>query len=281
LKVIKYFLLIVIFLFSEAAYSQGNLPCKKFHETKTSVGTVIEKMTGVNFLKIRAAEIYTERYIKKQSNNKVKISIKAKSAKALFNGEFTQIKASADKITYGNFSITDFKAQTMATNNIVIYDKNSEKCYFPKDLPIAFSTVITNEDLTKITNDYNYKKNSSFKVPLFGMNIFKVEAENWKIENSKLKIIFGAHSPFLNTKIKLTTALNVKDGEFVFSNSDEYNDKLNRLLTSLNFYNPFKYMVKLAENTTGCIEIKDVKVVKDKIYLKGIFLIPKNCDITK
>ena len=107
----------------------------------------MSKITGVDFIKIQSTETALEKYILKKTSNKVDIELKAKNAKAINNGEFEKITAQSSKLTYKNFSVTDFKAQTICPYNKFL--KQGSSYSFPYDIPAEFSAVITNEDLQK------------------------------------------------------------------------------------------------------------------------------------
>lgn len=284
MKKIFYLIFSLIILTINQSNANECFTCQDIIETKNSCKVIIEKISGIDYLKIKTTETILEKYIKNKFDNNINISIKAKSAKALKNGEFKQIKASTPKLTYKNYTITNFEAKTLCPYNKFI-EKNGQY-YFPYDIPAEFSAQITNEDLNNIVSDYLYKQQNKIYINMFGINLIKLEAEKWIIENSKIRVIFDVQAPFLSSKITLSTNLKIQNGTIIFTNASNesattINIKLNKILPYLNIYNPFCYIIKLAKNTNVQIYINDISVINDKIYLKGIFLIPKNCDITE
>ena len=77
----------------------------------------------------------------------------------------------------------------------------------------------------------------------------------------------------------------LKNDAVKLSIEDISNEKLsinlNNFLPQIMQNSPVFLMFNLSKNTNGMLNISDVKINDDKIYVKGIFIIPKNCDITE
>ncbi|MBQ2643961.1 hypothetical protein IJG14_00130 [bacterium] len=273
----KLFYIIFLFIFFQnVAISDticsNNFKCQNFEEMPNTINTKIAKIFGIDFLQIKLTEFSIEKYIKYKYKNNINISVNAKSAKALKSGEFRKIIAKSKRIFIKNYSISDFRAETLCPYNKVVL--NQKEYMFPHDIPVSFSAVVTNEDLDNIYNEL---------INTFGINIGNICTIKWYIENSKLNILVDISSLFIKTKFTISTELSIADNDIIFSNISNTKTSiyLTKMLPQINSFNPISFMLKLARNTNCYITIENVKIIDDKIYVQGMFIIPKNCDITE
>ncbi len=273
----KIVLLLIFCLFLQMpALAKHTYTCPVVKEIPHDPGTILAKITGMQYFAVQSVEAYLQHYIKKNYGCDIKIDIKAKSLKALKKGEFRQVSATSKKIKGDGFTISDFKAKTLCPYNRFII--SNDYVFFPYNIPAEFSATVTNEDLQYMSSCQNsfFKVNSSF------LGISKI---NWRIENSRLKITLEVATPFVKTRVTVSTGLAIKNGKVVLyspsGTSTAIKFDVNKILPFLNYHNPFSYVVKLAENADSFIDLDELTIKDDKIYVKGIFLIPKNCDINK
>ena len=106
----------------------------------------------------------------------------------------------------------------------------------------------------------------------------------WKIENNKLRVICEIRMLKINTRITLTTGITVKNGRPTLNYISGVDRRLykdvNKILLMLTQNNPLNYTVELAENANGKLDFTDIYIKDNKLHIKGVFLIPKNCVIT-
>ena len=268
--------------FANAAEICGyDVQCQDIKQTADSPLTFLSKATGINYLQIKANETALEKYILKKTSNKVDITIKAKSAKALKNGEFVQISAKAPQLAYKNYSVSDFNAQTLCPYNKFL--KKGSSYSFPYDIPAEFSAVITNDDLTKANAELSKNDNNRIKMNVLGVNVGNIIVEKCYVQNSKINADIKVSVPFVSTKTTVSASLAVKDGQLVFEDmtSDKISINLNNFLPQILQNTPLFFMFDMSKNTKGMVHIGEIKMLDDKIYVKGMFIIPKNCDITE
>lgn len=269
----KKFILIVLALciYNLPVFASHCYTCRNIPQTSDNVMTAIEKISGIEYLSVQATECYWQNYIKKNFQNDVKINIKTKNLHALKNLEFKEVSAKAKKLKLSNVTVSDFYVKTICPYNKI--DVRNEKAVFPYDLPAEFSAVITNEDLQTITNSQNSKNKSPFGI----QNVI------WRIENSRIKVTIDLAALLVNTRITFSTGLKINNGKIVLISPSGVSSSLgmdvNKFLPYLNVHSPFSYVLRLAENTHSYIDLDYLNIDGDKIYLKGIFLIPQNCDI--
>ncbi|MCR5260765.1 MAG: hypothetical protein K6C94_02890 [Candidatus Gastranaerophilales bacterium] len=270
----KIFCLFIIFIiFALPSFSEQcgyNYECPQIERQKSALDSFFAKFNGIDYIQIKFAEIAIEQYIKQKLNNDVSVSIKTESAKALKNGEFEQITVSADKIFIDKYVLSDFYAQTICPYNKIIIDNGDFK--FPYDVAANFSACIENDDLNTIVSQYLGQINSKYG-GLLNVNCF--------LANSKLNIFIS--TPLLKQNYVFSTGLAVNNGNIIFTDLNQYADSiyLKNITSVLSSINPVYYRVKIASNTYCFINLQTLSVLDDKIYLQGLFIIPKNCGITE
>lgn len=272
----KFFLLFILCIVLQTqAFAKSCYTCSNIPQTKDSLFTFIGKVTGYDFFAVQGAECYFQHYIKKNYNADVKLKIKAKNVKALKNGEFKEVSAKSKKLNCNTFTVSDFKAHTLCPYNKI--DKAGDNIVFPYDIPAEFSAVITNDDLLSIVKSQNHMPND--------ISFFAIKNITWRIENSRLKILLDVSTPLSIVKLTFSTGLEISDGQVLFISPSGVNSSflfdVNKILPYLNMHSPFSYVLKLARNAHSHIDLEEISIRDDKIYLKGMFLIPRNCDIKK
>lgn len=265
-------ILIICLLFQSHAFAEYSYICPNIQQTPNSTITTIGKLSGYDFFSVKAYELYFEKYIKKNYNSDVKLQIKVKNINALKNGEFKEVRVKADKLNINNFTVSEFKAKTLCPYNKISQTDN--KILFPYSIPVEYSAVITNEDFQSIIKSQKVSES-------FGM----VKNTDWRIENSKIRIIIEYNALFTTVKLNLSTGLKLKNGKIFFDSVEgintPFNIDVNKISSILNIYNPLTEIVKISANTFGYLTYDDIVIKNDKIYVKGMFLIPQNCDINK
>ena len=277
MKKLAYLLLVFIMLQSQAI-SKVCYTCQEITPTK---GNAFEKVTGVDFIERKGAEAIIEKYMRFTLKSKVNFYLDATSAKALRNGEFKSFTAKAKKIQVDDISISDFEAKSVCPYNKFLMKK--DYIGFPYDIPVSFSATLTNDDMNYMFKRMEQQNPNSLRIPLGKITLAKVSDLTWKTENSKARICFKIVTPIVDTKVTYTTSFNIINGQLVLNNSKsnlnaQMQKNVNRFLSK---FNPFTQAVELAKDAQGQLEITDIIMKDDKIYVKGVFLIPRNCVIKK
>lgn len=277
MKKIVYLLFVFIMLQSQAI-SKVCYNCQEITPTK---GNAFEKVTGIDFIERKGTEAIIEKYMRYTLKSKIHFYLDATSAKALRNGEFKSFTASAKKIQVDDISISDFEAKSVCPYNKFLMEK--DYIGFPYDIPVSFSATLTNDDMNYMFKRMEQQNPNSLRVPLGKITLAKVSDLTWKSENSKARISFKIITPVVDTKVTYTTSFNLVNGQLVLNNTKsnlnaQMQKNVNRFLSK---FNPFTQAVELAKDAQGQLEITDILMKDDKIYVKGVFLIPRNCVIKK
>lgn len=276
---IKTLLVLLLFINAQNAFASSCYTCEKYNPTK---GMFLEKVTGVDFLERKSVEKFAQIYLRATYKSPINLQLKTKSAKALRNGEFEKLKISSSKIRFEGVSLSDFKAESICPYNKFLYKK--DLIGFPYDIPVKFETSLTNDDLNYMTSYFYSQNKNLFTYPIGRHNVMKVNNILWKIENNKLRVICEIRMLKINTRITLTTGITVKNGRPTLNYISGVDRRLykdvNKILLMLTQNNPLNYTVELAENANGKLDFTDIYIKDNKLHIKGVFLIPKNCVIT-
>ncbi len=255
--------------------------CYNCQEITPTKGNVFEKVTGIDFIERKGTEAIIEKYMRYTLKSKIHFYLDATSAKALRNGEFKSFTASAKKIQVDDISISDFEAKSVCPYNKFLMKK--DYIGFPYDIPVSFSATLTNDDMNYMFKRMEQQNPNSLRVPLGKITLAKVSDLTWKSEKSKARISFKIITPVVDTKVTYTTSFNLVNGQLVLNNTKsnlnaQMQKNVNRFLSK---FNPFTQAVELAKDAQGQLEITDILMKDDKIFVKGVFLIPRNCVIKK
>lgn len=260
-------------VFSSICYS-----CQDIAPTR---GNTFEKVTGADFLERKSAEAIVEKYLRHTLKSKINFHLDASSAKALRNGEFKSFTASAKKIKTDDISISDFEAKSVCSYNKFLMKK--DYIGFPYDIPVSFSATLTNDDMNYMFSKMEAKNKDNLRLPFGKLTIARVNDIKWETKNSKSRISFKIITPIIDTKVTYTTMFSVIDGQInVGESTSNLNAKMQKNINRfLRKFNPFSQAVELAKNAQAQLEITHILLLGDKIYVKGVFLIPRNCVIKK
>ncbi len=246
---------------------------------------IISTATGTNFLLTQVAESVMEKSLKKELDSNFQVNIKPYGAKNFIDGKFRELTVSSPKIVYSGTSVSDFHASTMCNYNHVVLKKHD--IAFAENFVLRYSTLITNKDLQYTTASKEYSSLlNKLTVSVGNKILFKVFDPNAVIENNRIKFSFKVITPlfFVDevSTVNLSTSLSVKNEKLVFSDistgdkSDAYNHALGKMLTVINKLNPLTYNVPVSKSAEGILKVQNVKITNSKIYVDGVFIIPKN-----
>jgi hypothetical protein len=271
-------LFIIFFTLQSTANATACYTCQNIPKTK---GNVFEKITGVDYIQRKGIEKIIQQYLRYSLKSKINFRLEVPNSKALRKGEFSSFRATAKKIRVDDISISDFEAKSLCSYNRFLLTK--EAISFPYDIPTSFETSITTDDMNYMTSKMEQKYRNVLTVPMGNVKLARIQDIQWKIENSKARLTFKIHTPIFDTSITMTTGMNFINGQLNFIQTQSQMDRhlQNNINRVLRHFNPFSQAVEIAENAKGYLDITELAIKNDKIYVKGVFLIPKNCVIKR
>ena len=280
----KIFLLTFVFLINHTianAQDYYNL-CAIYTPKKNFKGT-ISSVSGFNLLTKNIIEHQISQRLKKELNADFKIKIDTFYGNNILNGEFKNLSASAKSIVFNNFYISNIKANTICDYNHVEYVDN--KIIFKENMPIKYSSQVTQDDLNKTIESTEYKKiinkmnGNDYISSLFNIKASKIEIKdnkiNLKYEFLPLSDITKGFMKPINVNLKAD--IKAKDGKIVLCDVELNSKKqkhLPKYLTTV--LNPLEYDIKVSKNNKGKLTVEKAEIKDNKINIEGYMLIFKD-----
>ncbi len=241
--------------------------------------TIINKVTGVNFLTKKIIESLIEKELNSELNSDIKAQLTLFNVKRTKQGEFKALKLTSKKILYRALSLTDFEAQSICEYNKVIY--KDKKLYYPYDLPFKFSGKITNEDIQNTINSAEFQKELQRNyVKVNGIKMFEALSPQVVLKDDRAYFTIHLKTLFARINISFSAQIEAENNKIVLkditfnSKSNIINESMSDSLTK--DFNPISYQTKVLEDKHGKIEIKSAKISGDEILINGIYTIKQN-----
>lgn len=265
--IISILALLLINVYSIQAFAQDCKPESGFVQVTTNA-------LGYNFVAKKIAQKIICRALNKNIKGKFKVTIDSFSGVDLKKGKFKGLSIKGENLNLDDeIFITSLKMNTLSDFNYVQYKK--KPIVFVTDIPMEYKITISEDDFNKILASNKILKSFTEDIPLVRVDKLKASFEPNKI-NFCSKVRFPFCKPI---KISVSSGLKVQDGKIIFNNIDtstiksELADKVldymnsHNLLSSINLY--------IFDNTTTLLEIKNINIDNDKIYIDGIVTLNK------
>ncbi len=275
----KKFITAILLLISISAIAnecEYNCPS---HVDNIESETIINKVTGVNFLTKKIIESLIEKELNSELNSDVKAQLTLFNVKRTKHGEFKALKLTSKKILYRALSLTDFEAKSLCEYNKVIY--KDKKLYYPYDLPFKFSGKITNEDIQNTINSAEFQKELQRNyVKVNGIKMFEALNPQVVLKDNRAYFTIHLKTLFARINISFSSQIEAENNKIVLkditfnSKSNIINESMSDSLTK--DFNPISYQTKVLEDKHGKIDIKSAKISGDEILINGIYTIKQN-----
>ena len=259
--------------------------CTPAYDVSSKTNQFMSKMFGATFLAEKVGESIIRKQIKKESGQKVKVSLKSYSLKDLKKGIFKSLKITGKNLDIDGTKITLFESKTLCNFNY--FDLTTDEIYNKSNLLMDYSIMMTEKDLKETVNSKDYNAILQ-KVDLsaLGIKLLKLESVDVAIKNERLHVLLTVSSGITNLfnkasnlKFEISTALNVVDGKInVYDvRLENSNKKLNiaKYLSLIKFIDPLQYSMDAFSIKNGKLIINTINIVDDKILVDGIIFIPK------
>lgn len=283
-KILSLITLLILFSSTADAQDYSNL-CTKYVPDKNFKGT-LTSITGFNLLTKNIIEHQISKRLKKELNSDFKVKIDSFYGNNILNGEFKNLTAEAKSVVFNNFYISNIKANTICDYNHVEYIDN--KIIFKENMPIKYSSQVTQDDLNKTLESTEYKKiinkmnNSEYISSLFDIKASKIEIKDNKIilkyEIIPLSILNTASIIKIKPiNVNLKANLKAENGKIVLCDVEVNSKKQKHLPKSLEtVLNPLEYDVKVSKNNKGKLTVEKTEIKDNIINIEGYMLIFKD-----
>ena len=266
---------------SSDSFSTCDYMCSAPYDTNSGLRTFFSAVTGLNTITEKAAENALKKEILEfGSAKKLKVNIDSYSSKDLKNGIFKSAEINAKNAVIKNIYLSSIDLKTLCDFNYLKYDDGNLTVM--ENFPMSFNIEFSSNDLNNTMQSPKYMdliNNLTFGDSPIRLKIVSARAA---IKNHKFYYILSLKIPFVRKPqtIVLLADINVKDGNFIYSNtkivSGHFNLESQNLDSVLNYLNPLDFSVKIIHNKKANIKIKNVEIEDDKISTNGVVIIPKD-----
>lgn len=263
-----------------ASASNCAYQCVEPYDLSNGASRFMSAVTGSNFLGEQVAKVLLKKEILKNAEGKISTKVDSYSVKDLKKGIFKSILVKGKDLEMEGVHFTSLQINTLCDFNYISME-DPKNPVFKEDLPLAFSVVMTEDDLNNTMMSDDYKRIIE-NINMLGSGMFNVSSSKIKIRNNKLFYILKVSLPFVkNTQnIVLATDLKVVKGEIDFTNTKLINDSLTFDLRKadklINYLNPLDFSLNILENRDAELTVQNVKIQDNKIYADGFLVIPKD-----
>lgn len=282
----KIVLLIILMVFyaipSFAVCDYFNLCPKKSYGLSSKMGRAVSNGIGATSLSEKIAQARIGSELKKATHQHFDVYVKSYSFQDFIHGRFKSIIISGKNLDIEGAHISSLDLKTLCDFNYVQFNKSPVR--FKENLIVGFTMVISDNDLMQTIKSNGYLDQlNCVNVKGCGITFFKLSGADVQIKNNKLFFKVRVTSQLLLAEpldIEMSTDLKVEEGRIVFTkvdlNSLPKGMDLKNFAYRLNAINPLTFSLDVLENKNTKMCIKDVKIVGDKITIKGNIFIPKN-----
>lgn len=284
MKKIAFLIILMVFYAapSFAVCDYFNLCPKKSYGLSSNMGQTISRGIGATSLSEKIAQARIRSELKKATHQHFDVYVKSYSFQDFVHGRFKSIVISGKDLDIEGAHLSSLELKTLCDFNYVQFNRTPIR--FKENLIVGFTTVISDDDLMQTMKSNGYlDKLNCVNVEGCGITFFKLSGADVQIKNNKLFFKVKVTSQLLLAKpldIEMSTDLKVEDGRIVFTKVDlsslPKGVDLKNFAYRLNAMNPLTFSLDVLENKNTKMCIKDVKIVGDKITIKGNIFIPKN-----
>lgn len=279
---IKIFIISLISMFLSAGMisAQETYCCSVPDKLSNPVARGFTNALGMNLCAKKTAKVIIKRVLKKNADGEYDVKIDSFSAMDLKRGKFKSIEINGKNIASHGVYISSISLKSICNYNYIEYNKNP--VIFHTDLPLAFSAMISEEDLNKTLIDLGYIK-KIMDLDFGGISLFCINNIEFKLKNNKIYLIVQVRSPLLMgerlIKFSFAGKLNVENGRIVLENlasENLRNINLGKFVEKLNSLNPFDMPLQIFKGNDSTLSVNNVRVIDNKICIDGIIVIKRS-----
>lgn len=279
---IKIFIISLITMFLSAGMisAQETYCCTVPDKLSSPVARGITNALGMNLCAKKTAKVIIKKVLKKNADGEYDVKIDSFSAMDLKRGKFKSIEINGKNIASHGVYVSSISLKSICDYNYIEYNKNP--VIFHTDLPLAFSAMISEEDLNKTLIDLGYIK-KIMDLDFGGISLFCINNIEFKLKNNKIYLIVQVRSPLLMgerlIKFSFSGKLNVENGRIVLENlasENLRNINLSKFVERLNNLNPFDMPLQIFKGNDSTLSVNNVRVIDNKICIDGIIVIKRS-----
>lgn len=278
----KLFIILFLLFCANAGFAAcENIKCPAPYDLTSGTSRFFSTVTGQNYLAEKIGAGLIKKAVKKNiTSGNIKAKLDSYSVRDLKAGRFKSIEITGKDVSASGVYISSFSLKTLCDFNYIVEDKN-KNIIIKENIPMAFSAVMTEDDINKTMNFQDYQRLLKDINRLSG-GLFEVSSTSIKLKNNKLYYTIKYCIPFVRKpkEIVISADLHVENGKIIFTNTNLAGgnsaldiDKISKLL---NYINPLDFSAKILENKDARFNIQNVNINDNKITIDGNITILKD-----
>ena len=279
----KVILTLALMLIPLTVWADCDYTCVQPYDLINPTARVLLNATGSNLI----AKQYAKSLVKKMINesldySKMKVDIRSYSAPDLKAGRFKSLEIEGQNIDADGIYISYMKLKTLCDFNYVVPDEKNNTTTFKEDFPLSFNITVSDEDLNKTMNSQGYDKVIADLNEVAAKYGAQIETARARIRNGRFIYAFRLELPFIKKiqEVAFSSDLKVSNGRIKFEDTKiigtGFSLDLNKVSYILNFLNPLDYSLEIIENKNTNLEVSNLKVEGNKIFMDGVIVTPKD-----
>ena len=257
--------------------------CPESKDITSSTSRFLSTVTGQKSLSQSIGNKLIQNALKQNvKSGTIRTNLQSFSTRDLKAGKFKSIEITGKDVNIEDVYVTYFHVKTLCDYNYIAFDKKGN-ITIKEDIPLAIEVNFSAEDLNKTMESGDYKRIIDDINSLFdGVNLFHIDSTSAKIKHNKFYYIVKYYIPMVKgTKtVVFVSDLSANDGKIEFENTKILGEtksiNVKYFSKIINYVNPLDFSLEIQENKNAKINIKNVKIVDDKIIADGIIIIPKD-----
>ena len=275
--------IMAVMLVTPAFASNGvSMMCTEPYNLSSGASRFMSSASGSNLLAERLIASYIKKELKKILEGDFNIHVSSYSVKDLKKGIFRSFTFDGTNLILEGVHFDSFEFATLCDfNYISIADIKNPVVM--ENIPIAFSAVLTEDNLNATMQSSGYNKLiDDLNMLGSSLGVFNVSESRIKIRNNKFYYVLKIKLPFLRRPQNLILASDLKAsrGQIDLTNTRLVNNNflvdLKQLDHVINYINPLDFSLNILENKHAELTVQNIKIQDNKIYTSGIVIVPKD-----
>ena len=218
--------------------------------------------------------------LKKEAPGRYKVKFKGYTLSSMKKGIFKYLEVTGKNVNIDNIIIPYINVKTVTDYNWIDYNQNP--VVFKSDMEFDLTAHLSEKCINEILSGEDYEKIlrriNKRVFPLFTINKVKVE-----LKYNKMYVIISYNFPLAprekDNTLTVSSKLKVINNEIrameVLCDGAYKNLPSDKVSNLINMLNPMNFAVKLIDNNSGEIKVKEVEISDDiviingKMYIKG------------
>lgn len=255
--------------------------CPNSQDVNGKISATLSKITGMNALISNTLESQVKKQIDKALNGDFRVEIIPFGAKSMLSGKFKKLTFYSESANLDGLSLSNISAESVCEYNHFVYKNGA--VYTNENFILKFSAEVTNDDLKEIVSSSEYQKLiKSLNVGVGNFSFLKVYDPIAQVIDDKVNFSVKVLSPLTYYEEKIISTsmgLMVEDSQLMFTEittTPQLKTNLSSLIPLINKINPFIMNAAIMNNPDSQIKIQNINIENNKIFVKGLVIVPKN-----